>query len=143
MRRIGWTTTALMLLPLAGASGQTREDSVAIRATAEDYIVSWYDGDAARMERAVHPELAKRQISTMDNGRSRFNNMGAMALVQLTRSRAEHKQPADQRMLEITIVATHRSNALVKIVSQDFVDLVAMAKSDGRWVVVNDLWDRR
>jgi hypothetical protein len=28
--------------------------------TALDYTEGWYAGDAARMERALHPELAKR-----------------------------------------------------------------------------------
>ena len=32
----------------------------AIRATVSDYIEGWFDGDAERMERALHPELAKR-----------------------------------------------------------------------------------
>lgn len=39
-------------------------DSAAIRATALDYIDGWYTGDAARMERALHPELVKRIVMT-------------------------------------------------------------------------------
>ena len=34
----------------------------AIRGTALDYIDGYYSGDAARMQRAVHPELAKRIV---------------------------------------------------------------------------------
>ena len=129
---------------LAGrAEAQTREDSLANRAAAEDYVVGWYDGDAARMERSIHPELAKRNITTMDNGRSRFSNMSAMAMVQATRTRTGNPQPANQRLLEISILAIHGTIASVKAVSWDFVDLVHMAKSDGRWVIVNDLWGSR
>ena len=140
-----WTWLVLMLATaVSGQVGaQTREDSLAIRATAEDYIGGWYDGDAARMERAIHPELAKRNIATMDNGRSRFSNMTAMAMVQATRNRTRNPQPADQRLLEISILAIHGTMASVKAVSWDFVDLVHMAKSDGRWVIVNDLWGFR
>ena len=32
----------------------------AIRATVLDYIEGWFEGDAGRMERALHPELMKR-----------------------------------------------------------------------------------
>ena len=32
----------------------------AIRQTVTDYYESWFDGDAPRMERALHPGLAKR-----------------------------------------------------------------------------------
>jgi hypothetical protein len=138
----------LKLLLLAGIfasplAAQSRDDSLAIRAVAEDYLVSWYDGDAARMEGALHPDLAKRNISTMDNGRSRFSHMGAMAMVQATRRRAATPQPQDKRLLEISILAIHHDIASVKIVSQDFVDLVSVAKSDGRWLIVNDLWRSR
>lgn len=125
------------------AGAQTREDTLAIRAVAEDYLLSWYDGDAARMERALHPELAKRNIATLDNGRSRFSNMGAMAMVQATRNRANNPQPADKRHLEISILTIYQNIAMARIVSQDFVDLVSVAKSDGRWVIVNDLWAGR
>jgi hypothetical protein len=31
-----------------------------IVACALDYYEGWFDGDAARMERALHPELVKR-----------------------------------------------------------------------------------
>jgi hypothetical protein len=143
MRRIPLAAVVLALLPLTPLAAQTREDSLAIRATAEDYLIGWYDGDAARMERAVHPDLAKRQVSTMENGRSRFSNMGAMALVQMTRGRSGSPQPADQRLLEIDMLEVLPTMAMVKIVSWDFIDLVSMAKSNGRWVIVNDLWDGR
>ena len=29
-----------------------------------DYFEGWFDGDAARMERALHPDLAKRALAT-------------------------------------------------------------------------------
>jgi hypothetical protein len=138
-----WRVLFLLAALPSVASAQTREDSLGIRAAAEDYLLSWYDGDAARMERAVHPELAKRNITALDNGRSRFSHMGAMAMVQLTRSRANNPQPQDKRLLEITILAIHQNIALAKIVSQDLVDLVSVAKSEGRWVIVNDLWAGR
>jgi hypothetical protein len=35
-------------------------DEDAIRAVVLDYVEGWFDGDAARMERALHPELVKR-----------------------------------------------------------------------------------
>jgi hypothetical protein len=128
--------------PAAVGTALTREDSAGIRAAAEDYLIGWYDGDAARMERALHPDLAKRSVQTQ-NGRSRLSNMGAMAMVQMTRGRAASPQPADQRLLEITLLDGYGTMALAKVVSWDFVDYISLAKSDGRWVIVNDLWDRR
>lgn len=31
-----------------------------VRAVVEDYVIGWFDGDAERMEHALHPELVKR-----------------------------------------------------------------------------------
>ena len=69
------------------ASKMTDPDSIAIRTTALDYIDGFYTGDAERMERAVHAELAKR-IVTVDaaSGKSHLDQMSAMTLVQRTRA---------------------------------------------------------
>ena len=135
-------TPAAAQAPAATATALTREDSSAIRAAAEDYLLGWYDGDAERMERAIHPDLAKRNVQTQ-NGRSRLSNMGAMAMVQMTRGRAASPQPANQRLLEITLLDGYGSMAVAKVVSWDFVDYISLARSNGRWVIVNDLWDGR
>lgn len=37
-------------------------DKAAITQTALDYLEGWYAGDGERMERALHPELAKRIV---------------------------------------------------------------------------------
>ena len=35
----------------------------AIVRTVLDYLEGWFDGDAARMERALHPDLAKWSLA--------------------------------------------------------------------------------
>ena len=67
----------------------TDADLAAIEHTALDYIEGFYAGDSARMERALHPELAKR-IAHADaqSARSRLAEMSALTLVQLTSARA-------------------------------------------------------
>lgn len=55
------------------AHAQTDADRAAIRQAALDYIEGWYAGDAERMTRAVHPELAKRIVQTRD-GHSRLGH---------------------------------------------------------------------
>ncbi|HEY7728879.1 MAG TPA: nuclear transport factor 2 family protein, partial [Candidatus Eisenbacteria bacterium] len=63
--RILFVAVALAGLAVPAAA-QTAADSAAIRATALDYIEGWYTGDAARMERALHPGLAKRIVQRND-----------------------------------------------------------------------------
>jgi ketosteroid isomerase-like protein len=38
----------------------TRTDRQAITDVVHDYFQSWYEGDVKRMERSLHPNLAKR-----------------------------------------------------------------------------------
>lgn len=131
----------MLLLIGSDVAAQTKEDSTAARAVARDYITAWYEGDATLMEQVLHPELAKRSVSTDANGRSRFSQMGAMAMVRGTRGRT--KQPADQRLLEVSLLDIQANAASAKAVSWDFIDYVHLAKVDGRWVIVNDLWTGR
>src|SRR5262245_8717657 len=71
----------------AKPSGASEADLAAIKQTALDYIDGWYEGSAERMERALHPELAKRIVITdPKSGRSRLDQMGAMTLTLGTRS---------------------------------------------------------
>src|ERR1044071_8408054 len=57
-------------------------DLAAIKQTALDYVEGWYEGNTERMERALHPDLAKRIVFTdPKSGRSRLDHMGAMGLV--------------------------------------------------------------
>ncbi|PYS59909.1 MAG: hypothetical protein DMF76_15225, partial [Acidobacteria bacterium] len=63
MKKLIWLIApALFLNAIAAAQTTSPDESAAITRTALDYIEGWYAGDAARMERALHPELAKRMI---------------------------------------------------------------------------------
>jgi hypothetical protein len=53
---------ALSAVPLDGQAFAAAETTAAIRQAAVDYIEGWYTGDADRMERALHPDLAKRRV---------------------------------------------------------------------------------
>lgn len=141
MRGMWLGLTMLVVVPGAGLLAQSAEDSTGVRAAARDYIVAWYDGDAALMEQVLHPDLAKRNVTADANGRTRFSHMGAMAMVRATRGRTP--PPADRRLIETTILDLQAGVASAKVVSWDFIDYVHLARVDGRWVIVNDLWTGR
>jgi hypothetical protein len=117
-------------------------DEDAIRKTALEYIEGWYAGDAARMEPALHPELAKRMISTDPNtGRSQFNHIGAMTLVQRTREGIGKRIAHDRQLKEVTILDRFNNAAVVKIIASDWVDYLEVAKFNGDWKIINVLWE--
>jgi hypothetical protein len=120
---------------------QTAADSAAIRATALDYIEGWYAGDAARMERALHPELAKRIVNTDPRGNSRLGQQSAMTLMQNTRRGGGTDIPAERRRSDVRILDVYNNAASVRIQAATWVDYLHVAKSSGRWVIVNVLWE--
>lgn len=120
---------------------QSAADSAAIRATGLDYIEGWYTGDAARMERALHPELAKRIVQTDAQGRSRLGQQSAMTLVANTRRGGGSDIPADKRKSDVRILDIYGNAASVRVQAATWVDYLHVAKSNGRWVIVNVLWE--
>src|SRR5215216_5923416 len=66
----------------AQTSAPSDTDREAIKQTALDYVEGWYEGNAERMERALHPDLAKRIVRTNDQGQSQLQQMSAMGLSQ-------------------------------------------------------------
>ena len=137
--------TALSLLLFAcvasSASAQSAADSAGIRQAALDYIQGWYAGDAARMERALHPELAKRIVNTDSLGRSRLDTQSAMTLVQNTRNGGGKDTPAADRREDVRILDIYRNAAVARIDASYWVDYLQVAKWRGRWVIVNVLWE--
>ncbi|HEV2914714.1 MAG TPA: nuclear transport factor 2 family protein [Pyrinomonadaceae bacterium] len=126
----------------AQQSAASTAEEAAIKQTALDYIEGWYEGNAERMERSLHPELAKRIVHTdPKTGVSRLDQMSAMTLVQRTRSAAGAKTPKERQQRDVAILDVFENAASVKVTAADWVDYLHMAKFNGRWVIVNVLWE--
>ena len=125
------------------ACAQTAADSAAIKATALDYIDGWYAGDATRMERALHPELAKRIVMTDAQGRSRLGQQSAMTLVQNTRNGGGKDTPPEQMQKDVVILDIFQNAASVRATMSGWIDYMHMAKWNGHWVIVNVLWEMK
>jgi hypothetical protein len=139
--RIAIALAAAALLAPASLPAQTAADSAAIKAAALDYIEGYYQGNAERMERALHPELAKRIVRTNPQGRSQLGQMSAMSLVQGTRAGGGKDIPAAQQQRDVTILDIYQNAASAKVVASTWVDYLHLAKWNGRWVIVNVLWE--
>jgi len=131
----------LTMISATVAHSQTPADSEAIKQTALDYIEGWYEGNAERMERALHPDLAKRIVRSQPNGRSALGQMSAMGLVQGTRSGGGKDTPKDKQQKDVTILDVFENAASVKVVASEWIDYLHVAKWNGRWVIVNVLWE--
>jgi hypothetical protein len=142
--RFRGASVAAMALALSArlAGAQSAADSAAVRATAMDYIEGWYAGDPVRMERALHPELAKRVVTTdSKTGRSQLESIGAMTLILRPRAGGGMHTPAERQQKDFRILDMFANAAVAKIIASDWVDYLELAKWNGRWVIVNVLWE--
>ena len=134
----------LFVLSVVSISAQTSvsdSDNEAIKATALDYIEGWYEGNPERMERALHPDLAKRIVNTNAQGRSSLGQMSAMSLVQGVKRGGGKDTPKEKQQKDVTILDVFGNAASVKVVASDWIDYLHIARSNGRWVIVNVLWE--
>lgn len=128
--------------PQSTPEAQSTPDAELIKQTALDYIEGFYDGNAERMERSLHPELAKRIVQKDQRGRSTLGQMGAMRLVQVTRIHdAGDVIPKEKQQKDITVFDIFGNAASAKIIASGWIDYLHLAKWNGRWVIVNVLWE--
>ena len=134
------TSTAL----LTAAHAQSADDQAAIKATALDYIEGWYEGNAERMERALHPDLAKRIVEKKRGSDELvLDNMDAKSLIAATAKGGGKNTPPEKQQKDVTILDVYENAASVKVVASGWIDYMQMAKWNGRWVIINVLWEMK
>lgn len=146
MRKVILVLVIGLVFCVSGLKAQTTDsdaDKAAIKQTALDYIEGWYEGNAERMERALHPDLAKRIVRPHPDNKNfnRLDQMSAMSLVQGTRRGFGKQTPKEKQLKEVAILDVFENAASVKIVASDWIDYLHIAKFNGRWVIVNVLWE--
>ncbi len=132
----------LAVIPLAivkPVAGQTSDEKALIRQAALDYLEGWYEADAARMDRALHKEFAKRSIFA-SGGTERFVSLTKTQMVEGTQKGGGKARPAGTRNITVEIMDVNRDIATVKTECADFIDYLHLARSEGQWRIVNVLW---
>lgn len=122
---------------------QADAERESIKRTALNYAEGWYEGNAEKMESALHPDLAKRIARTNDKGQTRLDQMSAMSLVQGTRTGYGKQTAKEEQQKDVTILDVTGGAATVKLEMRDWVDYMHIAKSNGKWVIVNVLWEMK
>jgi hypothetical protein len=126
--------------PATPLQEQGDEDYAAMTSTALDYIESCYSGDGDRMERSLHPDLAKRIVhANASPAGDRFDTVSALGLVHLIR----HHPSKGERRTEVTILDRAENAASVRVDASTWIDYMHIARWNGRWAIVNVLWALR
>ena len=112
----------------------TSED--AIKRAVLDYFEGWFEGDAERMQRALHPQLVKRSL---DDGE--LGTISASDMIEATQAGRGTRWPSERRAIEIEIEDVHGSIATVVVRGSIYREYVHLAQTEDGWKIVNALWD--
>ena len=143
MTRLTLGLIALSLLAPGELRSQSSADSAGIRQAALNYIEGWFTGNAARMERALHPRLAKRIVRATPEGPDQLVETSALELVQQTRRGGGAEIPASRRRTDVRILDVFGNAASARIDAGLWIDYLHLVKWDGEWKIVNVLWELR
>ncbi len=94
------------------------------------------------MARALHPSLAKR-IVVERGSEILVQNMTAEQLIDITRRGGGSSMPVSERRSDVQITGLFGNAATVRLDATGWVDFLQVGKVDGRWVIINVLWEMR
>jgi hypothetical protein len=114
----------------------TDEERRAIEQAAADYFDSWFEGDARRMVRVLHPQLAKRRAA--DSG----SELLEVPADDLIADVASGPKAGYNRTYEIQVVDIGEDMASVVVHSDPFTEYLHLARFDGTWKIVNAFYRR-
>jgi peroxiredoxin len=135
---------AIVLLQIGSiyAQGDSNpQDMAAIKQTALDYAEGWYSGDAGRMERAIHYDLNKafpRYIAK--TGRTALSYTTYSQLIEYTKAKLGVVADTGWH-LDVKVIDVNDNVANAKVTSARFNDYLQMINMDGKWKIVNVLWN--
>ena len=130
----------VLTFPIAGY-GQTDTEKEAVRQAVLDYVEGVYEVAPERIERSVHPELVKRGFY-IKKGESAytFAPMTFAELVNLAKTYNKSGRVPKDAPKEIVIFDVLDQTAAAKLTAVWGVDYFQLAKYDGKWKIVNILW---
>ena len=117
------------------APGLDVEAARSVERAVLDYFEGWFEGDATRMERALHPALAKRDVVE-----GAVRTLTARQMIDATAAGSGRARDVPDRRIEIDVVDLAGANATVVVrsaVYREYLHLVATPKG---WKILNALW---
>jgi hypothetical protein len=111
----------------------------AIEAVAYDYVDGQLEGDAARVARSLHPDLAKRAVTSDPDEKLALRRMSKAELVDLTKQ-GVLKTPKAEWDRSVRVLDIAGNAAVARVETPWFVDYFHLGRFGERWVIVNALW---
>ncbi|MCB9845083.1 MAG: nuclear transport factor 2 family protein [Phycisphaeraceae bacterium] len=123
-------------------AAQPDDDASAVRQAVLDYVEGIYEGDPSRIERSVRPDLTKLGFQRPGPGAA-YGPIGAMTFDQLVNLAATFHASGhipEDATFDIVVFDVTDQTASVKLTAFWGMDYMHLAKFDGRWQIINVLW---
>ena len=145
MIRLILYSLALIVVFESNSYAQMDNTSELLTKSALDYVAGYYSSDISRIDRAIHPDLAKRAVGTHPKtGRNIIIHVSKSKLLEYARGNKETAKSKSTQVkianLKVTILDVDDDIASVKVVSADFVDYLHLARWGGDWKIINVFW---
>ena len=133
---------ALLLTAIPAAAQDANADREAVRQAVLDYVEGIYNVEPARIERSVSPNLAKMGFYRphTDTAYRPGRPMTFQQLVEIAKNFNKDGQLRKDAPKDIVIYDVLDQTATVKLTADWGTDYMHLAKVDGKWMIVNVLW---
>ena len=111
----------------------TLTETDAITQTVLDYFEGWFEGDAVRMERALHRDLAKRRSGEV------LGITTKQRMIELTES-GEGRADAADGHIDVVVEDVYKDMASATVHTATYHEYVHLVRTGDGWGIANVLW---
>lgn len=133
------TVCALALLLVAVPAPAQNSEHAGVHQAALDYVTAFYESRLELIERSVSRDLTKHGFKRQKDGSFRRSPMTYQRLLDEAREwNQDKKQDVSIKDVKVGEVLDHTATATVR--ASWGIDFMQLAKIDGRWLILNILW---
>ncbi|MFN2510323.1 MAG: nuclear transport factor 2 family protein [Pyrinomonadaceae bacterium] len=130
----------IMAVPVV-VPAQSNGEQEAVKQAVMDYVEGVYEVSPTRIERSIHPELAKRGFF-IKKGDTVYSphTMTFPQLVELSKTYNKDGHVPKDAPKEVVVYDISDQTASAKLTAVWGIDYMHLAKYDGKWKIINVLW---
>lgn len=125
----------------AQPTAQQAGEREAVRRAALDYLEGFYEGDSSKIARSVRPEVRKAGYYRQGTAPYASEEMPFKDMIAYTNNfkKANRTTPATAPR-DVLVTEVNDQTATAKVVAWWGIDYLQLAKYDGKWMIVNVMW---
>ncbi|MCM3873290.1 MAG: nuclear transport factor 2 family protein [Pyrinomonadaceae bacterium] len=120
---------------------QSSDEPQSVKEAVLDYVEGVYEVSPARIERSIHPDLAKRGFF-IKKGEKAYSphTMTFAQLVELSKNYNKDGHVPKDAPKDVVVYDVSDQTASAKLTAMWGIDYMHLAKYEGKWKIINVLW---